>query len=336
MFLRIVSYTLIVTLTTSLIAPPVWASAAIMRHYAGRMDDYNTDYKRASIGEATTEINRIFERAPSKKKANAEQKEQIFRTAMQTSTIHGTNAFLHGQTQTDANYYLSEKVQASNHHRILYGISALSYTYADILRSVSDEDLINTYAQFEAPKDALKSLLTSRKGRASFDGYTKISGISGSRFDDWFIDEFLKVNQGIQKDSMRYWWQPTRKISVVQTVPAKSTLKSAAPVAPKKTISRAGGGITGSMNQPPLGDTRKVAQKLSAAASAAAAYDDVDDALSAARHGIIFAERAFDPLAMPTLVQNNFIRAIDMMPKMALMQIEWVDVDYVSLNSTFQ
>ena len=143
MFLRIVSYTLIVTLTTSLIAPPVWASAAIMRHYAGRMDDYNTDYKRASIGEATTEINRIFERAPSKKKANAEQKEQIFRTAMQTSTIHGTNAFLHGQTQTDANYYLSEKVQASNHHRILYGISALSYTYADILRSVSDEDLIN-------------------------------------------------------------------------------------------------------------------------------------------------------------------------------------------------
>ena len=135
---------------------------------------------------------------------------------------------------------------------------------------------------------------------------------------------------------MRYWWQPTRKISVVQTVPAKSTLKSAAPVAPKKTISRAGGGITGSMNQPPLGDTRKVAQKLSAAASAAAAYDDVDDALSAARHGIIFAERAFDPLAMPTLVQNNFIRAIDMMPKMALMQIEWVDVDYVSLNSTFQ
>ncbi len=353
MFLRSISYTLIITLTTSLIAPPIWASAAIMRHYESRMDDYNADYKRPSIGGTTAEINRIFERAPSEKKANAEQKEQIFRTAMQTSTIHGMNAFLHGQTQTDANYYLSTKMSASNHHRILYGISALSYTYANILRSVSETDLLGAYGQFDTTKNALKSLLTSRKGRASFDGYAKISGISGSQFDDWFIDEFLKINQGIEADKRRYWWQPSKKVSMIETVPAKALPCTTQTVPPVKKASistassllatppsaNAGGGVTESIKREPtvkIEKARSAAELIQESAKKPvkntkakelkvkdlevlppSVVRDEPFEQDAARHAGAFAERrAFNPIAMPSLVQNNFIRAIDMMSKM--------------------
>ena len=317
MFLRVISYTLIVTLTTSFVAP-VWASAVIARHYATRMDDYNVDFTRQSIGVATTEINRIFESAPSEKKAAAKEKRQIVGAAMQTSIIHGTNAFLHRQTHTDVNYYLSPTLQTTNHFRILYAIGALSYTYANILRHVSDADLMTAYGQFDTTEDAFKSLLMSGKGRANFDGYTTMSGISGTQFDEWFIDEFLKVNEGMQKDSARHWWQSGNKISVAQSISAKPVLKSAAHTALSSSTS---GGV--------LKKAAVIAMQKSAQLKAtqpqptqlkvvdAAAYKE-KDAIEprAIHHEDAFAKHAFNPLAMPTFVQNNFIRAFDMMPNM--------------------
>ena len=118
---------------------------------------------------------------------------------MQAAIIHGGNAIL------------SASVPNTNHFQILKRTEMVAYRYATFLRDVSGDEIAQEFGNFENDRDVWQSLLAKKKKTWNF-GLQGISAVTDEKFDDWFIDEFMKVHAGIQKDSQRYWWQEGRRI----------------------------------------------------------------------------------------------------------------------------